>query len=85
MPDTANALLRELVEILGDRPYQALDKAGPFACVVCGAVTEHELLPAHERGCTWPRILEAVGFNAEERQPHYQPPQSRIGRPANEA
>jgi len=57
MKDTAVSLLREMVERLGDRPYQALDMNGPYACVFCGTETAEEMNPRHEAGCIWPRVL----------------------------
>ena len=60
MNDTADRLLRELVELLGDRPYQALDMNGPYACVFCGGITENELQPEHEAECPWPRVYRLM-------------------------
>lgn len=57
MTDTADTLLRELVEILGDRPYQAKGPVGPFECMFCGLDTVDERQPIHDATCPWPRIL----------------------------
>ena len=57
MSDTPASLLRELVNLLGDRPYQALTQNGPYACVFCDALTLHEHEPHHTNDCPWPRVL----------------------------
>ncbi len=57
MADTAESLLREIAEILGERPYQAKGPVGPFQCVFCGFETDDERQPVHDATCPWPRIL----------------------------
>jgi len=81
MTEKPDALLREMVELLADRPFQALDRHGPFVCMFCGEMSSQEDEPHHEPGCVWPRVLEAVGWHDGGRPP---PRRSRIGRPANE-
>jgi peptide methionine sulfoxide reductase MsrB len=58
MADTAEALLREMVETLGETPYQALDTSGPYACVFCGEETLDVAKPQHNARCIWPRVLK---------------------------
>jgi hypothetical protein len=53
----AYAMLREMVELFGDRPYQALGKTGPYICVFCGETTERERRPRHMSDCPWPSVL----------------------------
>ena len=60
MADSADSLLRELVDVLGERPYQARDLRGPFDCVFCGGTTADVARPAHEPQCPWPRVLALV-------------------------
>src|ERR1043166_8403950 len=61
MPDTPASLLREMVEHIGERPYQAEGLRGAFSCVFCGGTTEEEQYPKHEPHCVWPRVLRITG------------------------
>lgn len=58
--ETAETLLRKLVQLFGDRPYHALDLNGPYECVFCGAETRLEVEPLHLAGCIWPQVLKLV-------------------------
>jgi hypothetical protein len=57
----AMSLLREMVDLFKDRPYQALGKKGPYICLFCGETTDRERTPKHMEDCPWPRVLALVG------------------------